>query len=327
MDNELNNKLIIFDGHCDTAGELTGEAFADPEIQPRSFFEESTRGHIDYPRLKKAGVTCQTMGIWTPDEQLDHAREYSEELSRRIDGLYREDIIPALKVSDIRRAKTEGKLSLFKSLEGGAALEGRLEDIRIWHKRGVRMIGLIYNRINPFGRGCGTPGNTGLTELGKKAVEEMARLGIIADVSHLSDESFKDLLDISEVPVAASHSNARAVFSHPRSLTDHQLERIAASGGVAGLSFPGLFLSDKPEEVGFDLLMEHLEHMISVAGIDHVGLGSDFDGYDDEDGIAMTSVLEIPEITAYLRKTGRTEEDIAKIMGGNWLRVIEAVCG
>jgi membrane dipeptidase len=324
---KLHNEIIIFDGHCDTALDLKGLGRNAPGGHVRSFYEESALGHVDYPRLKKAGVTCQTMALWTPDDRLDRAREYSEELSRRIDGLYGEDVIPALKASDIRRAKKERKLALLKSMEGGAALEGRVEDLRLWHERGVRMIGLIYNRVNPFGRGCGSPGNTGLTELGKEAVAEMARLGIMTDVSHLSDESFDDLLEISELPVVASHSDSRAVFPHPRSLTDRQLERIAASGGVAGLTFPGIFLSDRPEEVSFRLLMNHLEHMISVAGIDHVGLGSDFDGYDDTDGIAMTSVLDLNRITAYLQETGRSEEEIAKVMGGNWLRVMEAVCG
>lgn len=327
MNSDLLKNLIIFDAHCDTALDLAGLGRNAPDSHVRSFYEESPLGHVDYPRLRKAGVSCQTMAIWTPDEELERAREYSEEISDIIDGLYNEDVLPALKASDIRDAAAAGKMTLLKSMEGGAALEGRVEDLRLWHERGVRMIGLVYNRVNPFGRGCVSPGNTGLTPLGKKGVAEMARLGIMADVSHLSDESFDDLMDVSELPVVASHSNSRAIFPHPRSLTDRQLERIAASGGVAGLTFPGIFLSDRPEEVSFRLLMNHLEHMISVAGIDHVGLGSDFDGYEDADGVAMASVLDLNRITAYLQETGRPEEEIAKVMGGNWLRVMEAVCG
>lgn len=324
---ELHKKLIVIDGHCDTALDLGGVSFRHPDRESRDFFTDSADCHVDLPKLKKGGITCQTMAVYTPDELVEQSYEHTVRLSDVIDTLFKDDVMQALKGRDIRKAKRENKTSLLKSLEGSDAIGTTLEGLREFYDRGFRMAGLTYNRINALGRGCGTPGTSGLTDFGKKVVAEMARLGMIVDVSHLSDEGLEDLLEITERPIVASHSNARAVEPHRRNLTDRQLEAIAETDGLVGLTFPGVFIHKEPEKVSFARLMEHLEHMLSIIGPRHIGLGSDFDGFTAPYGVCMHSTVDTVKITEHLLSLGRSEEDIAMIMGGNWLRVIDEVVG
>ncbi len=325
--------FLIIDGHCDSILDFVGESFTQKNSSVRDFFEEAEWGHVDFPKLRRAGVTCQTMAMYVHDDLVPQAFEKTCFYSRKIDEIIAShgDVIAALCAEDILRAKREGKVALLKSIEGGEALadgEGKSYDrIRYFHDRNVRLAGLTYNRINPFGRGLDTPGATGLTDYGKGAIDEMARLGMILDVSHMSDESLADALERTELPLVASHSNSRSVHGRSRNLTDPQLEAIAATGGLAGLMYPGVFVDGDPQRVTFRRLMDHLDHMLSVVGPDHVGLGSDFDGYTAPYGVCMTSALDVPKIARHMLDAGWSEEDTAKVMGLNWLRVIGRVCG
>ena len=325
--NKVHDNFIIIDGHCDSVLDLTGNSFTHPENSPRDFYSESDWGQVDFPKLKKSGTTCQVMAMFTPDHLVDQAEKFTWKLSDKIETLYNHDIVRALKGSDIRRAKKTGKVALLKSLEGAEAMGSSLENLREFYQRGVRMVGLTYNRINALGRGCGTPGTKGLTALGREVVKEMARLGMIVDASHLSDEGLEDLLLITERPIVASHSNSRFIQPHRRNLTDKQLEAIAKTGGLVALTYSGIFVHENPEEVTFKRLMEHLDHMLSVVGPAHIGLGSDFDGFTKPYGICMNSCLDIRKITGVLQGKGWRKREIAMIMGGNWLRVIEEVTG
>lgn len=323
--------MIIIDGHCDTILDLVGESFTQKNDSVRDFYEEASWGHVDLPKLREAGVTCQTMAMYVSDDKVNRAAELTRQFSDKIDEIVQgnRELTTALRAADILRAKADGRIALLKSIEGGEAMaddQGGFDLMKEFYDRGVRMAGLTYNRTNPFGRGLGTPGTGGLTPYGKRAVDEMARLGMIVDVSHMSDESLADVLERTEVPVAASHSNSRSIHPRPRNLTDPQLEAIAATGGLAGLMFPGVFVDAVPAKVTFDRLMEHLDHMLSVAGPDHVGLGSDFDGFTPPYGVCMESSRDLPKIAGYLLGKGWSREDTAKIMGGNWLRVIKDVC-
>lgn len=324
---ELHGELIVIDGHCDTALDLAGRSFTSPDSGIRDFFAESRTAHIDYPKLKRGGMTCQTMAIYTPDELVDQSYSHTILVSDAIDRLYGERLVPALKGEDIRKAKKEGQTALLKSLEGSDALgtdPARLEE---FYDRGIRMASLTYNRINAMGRGCGTPGTGGLTDYGRKTVARMARRGIIVDVSHLSDEGLADLLEITERPIVASHSNSRTIEPHRRNLTDRQIEAIAETGGLVALTYPGIFIHNDPGKVTFERLMEHLDHMLSLVGPRHVGLGSDFDGFTSPYGVCMRSCADTVKITGHLLEKKWKEVDIAAIMGGNWLRVIDEVVG
>lgn len=324
---KIHNSLTIIDGHCDTALDLEGMSYTRPGSEPRDFFSESKYGHIDLPRLQKAGICCQTMAIYTPDELVKKSYEHTNRLSNSIDKLFGKSIIRALNGNDIRKAKQLGITSILKSIEGSDAIESDLNRLNEFYQKGFRMAGLAYNRINALGRGCGTPGTSGLTDFGKQVVQEMARLGMIVDVSHLSDEGLEDLLLITERPIVASHSNARAIEPHRRNLTDRQMEAIASTGGLIGLTYPGVFIHHEPEKVTFQRLMEHLDHMLAVVGSAHIGLGSDFDGFTSPYGVCMSSCLDTTKITEHLLTKNWKTEEIFQIMGGNWLRIIDEVVG
>ncbi|HUT78404.1 MAG TPA: membrane dipeptidase, partial [Polyangia bacterium] len=265
-----------------------------------------------------------------------------------------------------RRLAAEGKLAAFLGLEGGYSIEGDIERLALLRDRGVRYMTLTWWGPDELADGSGAPPRWhGLSDLGRKAVVEMERLGITVDVSHASDETFSDVLEIASRPVIASHSGVRAVADHHRNLSDDMLRALAKNGGVVGIDFVASFLdaghgkaSDslraklKPEldrfarkyrkdpnrarkerwafwgeraraelpPVPVDAVIDHIEHAVKVAGIDHVGLGSDFDGF-SIGPTGLTDCSKLPLITEQLLARGFSEADAAKILGGNFLRV------
>jgi len=324
----LHEKLVVVDGHCDSAQYLVGSGYEDPGVY-RDLLVRSGHGHLDLPRLAEAGVSCQTFALWADDDHVHEAAAHTDRLLAALEPLVAEDsgFLPVRSSADILRAKAEGRVGCLLSMEGGEAIGESLDKLREYHRRGVRMIGLTWNRRNAIARGVGEAGTDGLTDFGRKVVAEMEKLGAVVDVSHLADESLDDVLAMVERPVVASHSNSRVLCPHRRNLTDRQLERIAATGGLVGLCFAGIFIDPDPAKVTFERLMDHLDHLIEVAGVDHVGLGSDFDGYTAPPGIAVRSCLDLPRITAHLQARGHGEAEIAAVMGGNWLRVFRSCFG
>jgi membrane dipeptidase len=332
----FHESLIVVDGHCDTALELLGERWSDGQAVDtpidRDFLVRGTSGHLDLPRLVEAGVTCQTMALFTSTERVGEATAWTWRLLEAVEDLYARsaDFVPALRAEDIRRAKQEGRVAGLFAIEGGEALGGPdrgLENLNAFYARGVRLVTLTWSRRNALGRGVTVPGDDGLSDFGERVVKEMERLGMIVDASHLSDEALLDLLEIAQRPIVASHSNCRELCPHPRNLTDELAKRIAATGGLVGLTFAGVFIDSDPAKVSFDRFMEHLERMISVVGVEHVGLGSDFDGWTEKYGVALPDCTWLPAITAALLERGYAEGDVAAIMGGNWLRVIGEIAG
>ncbi len=324
----LHDSLIIVDGHCDSVQYLVGSGYENPGIY-RNLLDRNEGGHLDLPRLAEAGVTCQTFALWADDEHVKEATAHTDRLLDAIEPLIAADsgFYPVRSVQDIRRAKVEGRVACLLSMEGGEAIGESLDALRSYHRRGVRMLGLTWNRRNAIARGVGETGTDGLTPFGRRVVTEMERLGMVVDVSHLADQSFDDVLAMAEGPVVASHSNSRALCPHRRNLTDRQLERIAETGGLVGLCFVGNFIDSDPAKVSFSRLMDHLDHLIAVAGIEHVALGSDFDGYTDHSGSAVGSCLALPSITDHLKDKGHSADSIAAVMGGNWLRVFGSCFG
>jgi len=280
----------------------------------------------------EAGVTCQTMALFTDDGRVGEATAWTWRLLEAVEALYSRsgDFVPALRADDIRNAKRASRVAGLLAIEGGEAIGGPdrgLENLRAFYERGVRLVTLTWSRRNALGRGVTAPGGDGLSEFGARVVSEMERLGMIVDASHLSDEALRDLLEIAQRPIVASHSNCRALCPHPRNLTDELAERIAATGGLVGLTFAGVFIDRDPAKVSFDRFMEHMERMISVVGAEHVGLGSDFDGWTEKYGVALPDCTWLPAITSALLERGHAEAEVAAIMGGNWLRVIGEIVG
>lgn len=227
--------------------------------------------------------------------------------------------------ADLYRDKRQGRKSIMLGIENGLAIEHNLRNLKHFAQRGIVYMTLCHNGDNDIcdsARTCNT--HNGVSSFGVKVIEEMNRLGIMVDLSHAGEKSFYDALEISRTPIVCSHSNCRALCDHPRNLTDDQLRALAAKGGVAHTTFYHGFLQKTGEADILDAV-KHLEHAISIMGIDHVGIGTDFDG---DGGITgMRDSSEILQFTLQLLRRRYSEEDIAKIWGGNWLRVMAQVQG
>lgn len=320
----LHRDAIVIDGHCDTLLSICNAK--------RSLKERSDEGHADLPRFKEGGVTAQIFALYAQPPVMGGPAPTWEAL-RLLDVFYQAmeespELMLATRAADVRRAKAEGCLAGIIGLEGAEALRGDLGILRLFYRLGLRNLGITWSVRNEAADGvfeARTGG--GLTEFGVRLVKEANRLGIMLDVAHLAPAGVRDVLALSEAPVIASHANARALCDHPRNLTDEQLQALAARGGVVGVTFVPSFVSSVREERNLERLLDHLDHIVQVAGIDHVGLGSDFDGYDGAQLAGMPDVASLPALTAGLVARGYDEEAVRKVLGGNFLRVFEQVAG
>ncbi len=331
---EIHGRALVVDTHCDTLKCLMPQ-FTRPRDsmwRDRSGIGmgvSSDLGHVDIPRLFEGGVDCQFFAVSsarerTPPHPLRTALEMIEAFYKECEK-NRELIRPATSYREIEGAVGEGKVAAMLSIEGADVIEGRVEMLRVFHRLGVRMVGLVHSLRNLLADGVAdrrTGG--GLSELGVQAVDELERLGMIVDVSHLSDAGFWDLMDVAKGPVIASHSNAREVCDHPRNLTDEMIRALADNGGVMGMNFAPSFVHPTNATVGG--VVDHIDHIIGLVGPDHVGLGSDFDGIPSTP-TGLEDVSKMPSITAELVRRGYTEEEVVKVLGGNHLRLIKQVVG
>jgi membrane dipeptidase len=325
----FHDSLLIIDGHCDSALDAAGISATNPAMGVRDLGRRSTEGHIDLPRLLEAGVSAQFFALFCEDTRISQAREHTWMLLETLEAVFAQSpgIGLGLHADDILRAKAEGRVAAFLAIEGGEAIGESLDELRAFYNRGVRLMTLTWNRRNAIARGVGEPGPGGLTPFGRTVVSEMENLGMIVDVSHLSDEALDDVLAVASRPLVASHSNAKAIRDHRRNLTDDQLRRIAATGGLVGLTFAGVFIDADPTKVTLERTLDHLDRLVSMAGEDHVGLGTDFDGFTAPYGMVMPDCTSLPELTAGMLRRGYSGEAIRKVMGLNWLRVIGEVLG
>jgi membrane dipeptidase len=315
----LHREAIIVDTHCDTIlSAVRGE---------RRLGDRSEKGHLDFPRMVEGGVSAQFFAAYIepqykPDRGLERSLQVLDVLWREVEASSAVAEV-ALSVADIRRISSAGRVAVVIAIEGGEAVGHDLANLRMLYRLGVRSLGLVWNQRNLIADGVGerrTGG--GLTNFGLAVVEEMNRLGMLVDVSHLSDPGFWHVAETCRGPFAATHSNARTVCDHPRNLTDDQLKALARSGGVTGLNFAPAFVSADNADVS--TLINHLDHIVQLVGPDHVGLGSDFDGISTTPR-GLEDVRAMPRITEELVARGYGDEDILKFLGGNHLRVLEEV--
>jgi membrane dipeptidase len=319
--NAFHASTFVVDLHADTVQDL--------ESGERTLGARSGRGHVDLPRLREGGVDVQVFAIFVPPTAGSSARSRSYRLIRTLrrqimssHGGAHGGMVLATTVSAIQRAAREGKIASVLSIENGDPLAGDLAALDGFYAAGVRMMSLTWNASNALGDGASGDLHGGLTEFGRRVLRRMNTLGIVVDVSHLSEASFWDALKVTRGPVIASHSNASSVHPHARNLTDDQLRAIARRGGVVGVTFVPRFLG------GATLahVLKHIDHMVRVMGADHVAIGSDFDGFRrPPDGLEDASHL--PNLTAGLVWRGYSEDAIRKIMGGNAMRVFRTIWG
>ena len=347
---KLHEDAIIVVGHSDIVAS---------DVDWRR--ESGERGVLDrrhLPTLRAGGVTvvCDHVGGDAPYGYLPATRlstSYLQRFMRALDHTHAEleqsdHFILAKTTADILRAKRERKIAFVICLEGGAPLEQEISYLRNFYRLGLRCLGLTHDVRNEIGDGVRERSAGGLTHFGTKVVEECNRLGIVVDVSHLSDKGTEDVLAVSAHPIIASHSNARGLCSHPRNLTDALIRGIARGGGVIGFHALDTFISDKPDPT-LDDLLRHIAHIAEVGGPDCTGIGPDlmenwdasvFTGVSERsstvNGIAalrmkwtypkgMRSNAELPNLTEGLLKLGFSSQDVVKFLGGNFMRVFETV--
>ena len=369
----LHRQAIIVDGHNDIPSVILAGNY---DLGTRS-----TRTHTDLARMKASGITGEFFSIYVEGDLAEKPTVQGGGALRRaidlIDVTYRQverhpaDLMLATSAADIRRAKREGKIGVLMGVEGGHAIENSLYALRTLYRLGCRYMTLTHSNTNEWADSAGFNGppvvrHHGLSPFGEEVVHEMQRIGMLVDISHVSDDTFWSVMKIAKAPVIASHSSSRAIADHRRNMSDDMLRGLAKNGGVAMVNFWSMFLSseygaaakkwfekngkafgelrgklrDDPlafregleklrasgeplPKVPFSVLIDHIDHMVQVAGIDHVGLGSDFDGVDDlPEG--LTGIDGLPRITLELVKRGYKDEDILKILGGNFLRVFDA---
>ena len=330
---ELHKNNINIDGHCDTLMKVTdgildfGKGFQAPEDPCEA---KNIYSHIDLPRLIQGGTTTQTFACFIEKKYLPG--EATKQAMKMFDALYSmEENNPdqfemVRNAADIRKVKAAGKIGGFLALEGAESLEGEIAVLRNMYRLGLRQVGLTWNWRNQAADGLGelrTGG--GLTEFGVDLVKEANRLGIILDIAHLAPAGVKDILEISEQPIVDSHCGAKGLTDHIRNLDDAQLDGVAKNGGLVCVTFVHYFISDKPEEASIEDVLNHIDYISKRIGVEHVGIGSDYDGI-DKYLTGLEDVSKMPALTAGLAERGYSDEEIAKIMGGNYLRIIEQVC-
>lgn len=335
----LHREAIVIDTHNDVTSPMTDEGY---DLGAR---DASGKNQTDIPRMKEGGLDAEFFAIYV-------AAKYAKEggAARRaldmIDGVYEqarrhpESLEMAFTTADIRRLHRAGKIAALMGIEGGHAIEDSLSALRQFYRLGVRYMTLTHTNTNNWADSAGGIGNPaekrhgGLSDFGKEVVREMNRMGMMVDISHVSDETFQDCIETSEAPLIASHSSCRALTNVPRNLTDEMLRALAKNGGVVMINFYNGFINTDYAKPGapmptqsaktatFDMLMAHFEHAIKVAGIDHVGIGSDFDGVDGMLPPGMEDVSKLPNITYELLKRGHSDADVKKVLGENLLRVM-----
>ena len=216
----------------------------------------------------------------------------------------------------------EGQGVIF-SLEGAEALEGDPDNIYKIYEQDVRILGLSWNNDNPFAGGS-LGADRGLSELGKEAVRIINKMPLALDGAHLSEKSLEDVLNLSEKPLIVSHADSRRLCNHPRNLSDDYLREIAEIGGAVGVTFVREFLCEEPVKANIVSIAEHIYHMVDVMGIEHVGIGSDFDGV-DAPVEGLEKAIQLLHLSSYLRALGFNENDTSLIIGGNFRRILSSI--
>ncbi len=319
---ELHQRVPVLDAHVDTVLALE---------QGREFGARSGEGHVDLPRLAEGGVRYQVFALFVepahkPDRALARALHLWDVLRGALERS-RDRVRVCTTADDLRQLPPTGHLAAILSVEGGEPIGTDLALLRVLHRIGVRAMGLTWNERNAIADGAGeAAAGGGLTVFGREVVREMNRLGMVVDVSHLCRRSFWDVLDTSGQPVIASHSNARALCEHERNLDVSQIRALAAAGGVMGMNFYARFLHPEPERADVERLCQHIDHIAGLVGPAHIGLGSDFDGI-SQTPRGLEDVSRLPALTDALLGRGYREEDVAGILGGNFLRLFERVWG
>lgn len=362
---EILRKAIVIDLHSDTTQLILNEGF--------DLAERHDYGQVDIPRMSEGGYTAMFFASnpnsrrLTPLESIRRGLEEMDAVRREV-ARHPDELLWAETSADIETAKRANKTAILMSIEGGHVIDSSLGILRSFFDLGARYMTLTHFTHTPWADSSGEPPRSnGLTEFGKEVVREMNRLGMMVDISHVSDETFYDVLETTKAPIIASHSSCRVFSSHPRNMSDDMLRALAKNGGVVHINYYNAYLdkdhlerdgeldmSDRVQEldakygddpkrrgaeqrklnqeriarigrVSFDRLLDHFIHAVQVAGVNHVGLGSDFDGVGDQLPERMEDASKTANLVRGLLERGLSEDDALKVLGENTLRVMRAV--
>lgn len=315
--------MKIIDMHCDTLIECWRD-------KDRSLFDGG--GHLNLKLMKENQGMAQFFAIYLSRREMEFMDSY--DLFNKIYENYitemennKDIILPAFSAADIIANSESGKLSSFLTIEDGVFLDGKLERLEEVYKKGVRLVTLLWNFENSVGFPCRDNYNEhmkGLKPFGLEVVEESNRLGMLVDVSHMSEGGFYDVAKHSKKPFVASHSCAKTLCNHRRNLTDDQIKTLGNCGGVVGVNFECSFLKEGSQRATIQQIIDHMRYIVNKGGIDILGFGSDFDGIDD--GGEMEGYGGYPCLLAQMEKYF-TDDEIDKICNGNVLRVLRDVIG
>ena len=310
---QTHDRVLTLDTHCDTP------MFFPDGVQ---IGQRDTRILVDLHKMDEGRQDATIMVAYLP-QPTENPTAYADHIFDQIEAHVRDNahaVALARTPDDLWHNKRQGLKSIMLGIENGIALDGQLSNLRHFADRGIVYMTLCHNGDNDICDSAkGTKTHGGVSDFGREVIAEMNRLGILVDLSHAAESSFYDALELSRVPIVCSHSSARALCDHPRNLTDDQMRALAAKGGVAQTTIYHGFLRQHGEATILDV-MAHLEHAIEVMGIDHVGLGTDFDGDGGVRGLASSS--DLLQFTIQLLARRFSEADIQKIWGGNFLRVM-----
>jgi membrane dipeptidase len=323
---QLHAQAIVVDGHNDLPWRIRSEA--DLDIARLGLGSLNSSGHTDMVRLRAGGVDAQFWAAYVPArfmgagaavvalEQID--------LIHRLVAAFPEQLELAYSVDDIIRISETGRTASLIGIEGGHAIANSLPTLRMFYDLGVRYMTLTHSATLPWADAADDSAEVGgLSDFGREVVREMNRLGMLVDLSHVTPEAMRDAIEASAAPIIFSHSSARAVRDVERNVPDEVLAMMPGNGGVVMINFYSDFLVPEEQDGNGTVatIADHIDHVVSVAGIDYVGLGSDFDGVDALPA-GMDDVSMLPNITAELVRRGYSDEDVLKVLGGNLLRAM-----
>lgn len=343
---QIHSDALVIDTHIDTATHLL---WRNPDFSKRL-----TEHHVDIPRLREGGVDAAFFAVWIDEGSSDE--EALKLVLRGIDAIHRTvelhsaDLELVTDAAGVLRAKQAGKISVLISIEGGRVICDDLGVLRMLHGLGVRSITLAWSSATNWIDSHNDHRHGGLTPFGARVVSEMQRLDMLVDISHVSDEAFYQVLKVADRPVFASHSSCRSLWDHTRNMSDQMIEDLAANGGVINVNFVGNFIGGSPEtgyvepsrlpqeshrdpfdrigyqspEPGppFSRLIDHFNHALKIAGPDHVGFGSDYDGT-SQLVQGLEDISKLPTLTSGLIEAGHSEDTVRKILGSNNIRLFE----
>jgi membrane dipeptidase len=362
---KLHFSSIVLDTHDDTPQRFFFQHF--------DLGHRDAEGHVDIPRMREGGLNAIFFSIWcdanmtgapAAKRALDLIDETREQVRK-----HPQDLVLATTAEEVRHAHAQGKIAVLMGVEGGHMINNDLDNLRKFAALGVRYMTLTHtNDLDWAGSSGDSAKHIGLSSFGKDVVLEMNKLGVMVDISHVSDKTFWDTLEVSKAPMIASHSSCRAICDAPRNMTDDMIKALAAKGGIIQINYHIGFLSQayrdasnknaelksrvaaadkaagedeaasirdgekiahqmiaegKLPQVEWEAIVDHIDHAVKLVGADHVGLGSDFDGSVMPRG--MEDCSKLPKLTEAMMRRGYSDDDIRKILGGNTLRVMEAV--